>query len=152
MNRYTVVLQKNSAKMVKYFPILGRYEQLQPLLFFPNMTGDTSTCFSIEVHAPNQREASLAPTSQPRRTASPLFNLPAPRRAARFNSTPPASPASSEQLSHCLDGTDPGGLSEALSPFCSHWNGPQQGRSETQVTPHTMLSSLSHNPLFTQVA
>lgn len=37
MNRHTVVLQKISAKMAKYFPLLGGCEQLWPLLPGPEM-------------------------------------------------------------------------------------------------------------------
>lgn len=54
VNRHTVVLQKNLAKRVKYFPILGRCEQRWPFLPFPNMTSDRPICFSVGVHEPKR--------------------------------------------------------------------------------------------------
>ena len=56
MKRLTVDLQKNSAKMVIYFPILGRREQLWPHLPLQNTTtSDTSSVFLPKCWCPTKR-------------------------------------------------------------------------------------------------
>lgn len=119
------------------------------------MTTDTSTCFSIEVHAPgNQREASLAPTGQPRWTASPLFSPwvsadPSSQQGStqhRLLLLPLPSSFPTVWTEQSLEASN----SAACNPFCSHWWAAQWSSVRmvwNPGDPHAILSPLSHTPV-----
>lgn len=138
--------------MVKQFPILGRYEPLQPPLPFSNTsTRDTTTCPSIEVHVRNHREAPLATTSrpgaQPPHWAAPGYpHAPAPEEELQGSAhTPP--PRLFRAAARCLHTAGPlrqQGLAPS-APTGRQLRGPRQEWSAIQGSPQATLSPRSRS-------
>lgn len=142
--------------MVKQFPILGRYEPLQPPLPFSNTsTRDTTTCPSIEVHVRNHREAPLATTSRPGAqppTGQPLgIHTPRPQRKS---CKAPLTPLLPPLPSSCPLSAHRPSTSAGPGPVCSHGKAAQgssarmvcnpgipSGHPEPTLTLHCSLKS-----------
>lgn len=125
MKRHTVDLQKNSAKMVINFPILGRREQLWPHPPFQNTTtSDTSSVFLPKCWYPTER--GLPGPSEPGQgdsvhTVQPLHfrGRPVPRgRATGSAQHPPASPSNPPTIHTEL--VPAAAKLAGLGLFCSH--------------------------------
>jgi len=149
VNRHTVVLQKISAKMAKYFPLLGRCEQLWPLLLRP----ETCPLVFCRRACVQPGRAPRLPRARPRGAASTLvsprgFGGPWSPEEELHDSPPQGRPF--QQPSHGGDRAAPeASRSSTLGPSApsgGKLRGPQPGWPGTPLSPLTCSAVHSGPP------